>query len=345
MTTLVPFESAAVPAFLADASDSNKDLLAHASASFPVLSIKGKVFTMIRGDDKKILPNPRDPNAPAYAITVGLIKVSPNNSKTYYLTQFKEGEDAKPACFSNDGKKPDPSSEHPQCKTCAACKWNAFGTARGLDGKLGKGKACSDFVRIALCDLSNIHEPIMLRVPPASIKAIGEYGRMLASRKVPYQAVATEISFVQSEATPRLQFKPIGYLPEAVYREILEESKSETVNTIINGFSAPAADEEAPVEDPIPNKTVEPTPMTQPVEETAAKPEPKAEPVKKAAPAKKAEVNTEPTTKEETAESIIAQAMGNYAEKKAAKKAPKEAEIVEEDDELAARLTDLGFDD
>ena len=323
---IVPFETNAVPAFLQEqAQTANEDLLAHASASFSVMSIKGKVFTVTRGDEKRIVPNPKDPNAPAYAINVIIIKVSKNNSKTYYMTQFKEGEDAKPACFSNDGVRPDPASEHPQCKTCAACKWNMFGTSRGQDGKLGKGKACSDSVRMAICDVTNVHEPMMLRVPPASIKAIGEYGRQLARRKVPYQAVVTEISFVAAEATPRLQFRPVGYLDEATYREVLEEAKSETVETIVNGFAHAPAEEQT--------STASTAPAVQ------------AAPAAQAAPVVQ---EGKPATPESEADAIIARAMSSVP-----KDAPSTAEkpaaaapqvIAESADELSQGLADLGWD-
>lgn len=358
MNNVVPFESASVPAFLQGGDQANNDLLAHASSSFPIMSIKGKVFTVIRGQERAIVPNPRDPNAPACSINVVIAKVSPNTSKTFYMTAYKEGEDIKPTCFSNDGKHPDPSSEQIQCKSCAACPHNVFGTARSQDGKPGKGKACSDFVRMAICDVTNVQEPMLLRVPPASIKAVGEYGRMLSRRKVPYQAVLTEISFVPTEATPRLQFRPLGYLDEPTYREVLEVSKSEVVSTMLNGFEGSQAAQAEQAASPIPatvyGSNGQPTNAAPAVQ--AAAPAPAAQPAPAPAPAPAATVAA-------TADSIIAQAMAKLPESKQAKvmnapqpapaptpaaqpaPAPWEASSVASNDaELDAQLQNLGFE-
>lgn len=310
MANIIPFESnSAVPAYLQAHKGDNSDLLAHAGASFPVMSIKGKVFTLVRGDERQIVPNPKDPDSPATKITVAIIKVSPHKSKTYYANGFSEGsEDNKPTCFSTDGIKPDASVQNPQCKTCAACKWNAFGTARGENGQMGKGKACSDFIRVAIADLSNVEEPILLRVPPASNKAIGDYGKVLARRNVSYQGVATTIGFDMAQATPRLTFTAAGLLDEDTFNVVLEQANSEVVNRMMNGITAEPAEAQDHVE-----------------------PEPEIpQTVVKSNVSKPATVK-EQTPAEQTADDIIAKAMG----------APK----VVNDQSLDEALEGLGFDE
>lgn len=239
MANIIPFDNTNLPAFLSDPSD-NSDIIAHASQAFPMISIKGKVFTIVRGDDRVVLPNPKDPEAPANNIMVALIKVSPHKSKTYYAKGFQEGaEDNKPTCFSNDGAHPDPSVAEPQCKSCAGCRWNAFGTARGADGGFGKGKACGDFVKIVVAPTDDLQQPFLMRVPPASIKNLGDYGTLLAKRKIPYQGVVTKISFDAAQATPKLVFQPAGFLDEASYKEVLDIARSEQVSRMLNGVAAP----------------------------------------------------------------------------------------------------------
>lgn len=355
MNSIVPFESAAqLPAYLQNtAVEANADLLAHASASYPVMSIKGKIFTLVRGDEKQVVPNPKDPESPAHSITVAVAKVSPHTSKSFYLTAFKEGEEnVKPACFSNDGVKPDVSSEHPQCATCAACKWNVFGTARGENGKPGKGKACSDFVRMAILDLTALHDPILLRVPPASIKAVGEFGRMLAKRKVPYQAVATQVSFVMEEATPRLQFKPVGYLDEASYREVMEESKSDTVEAIIMGTAVPGT---ANAEPEIPQTVVAApsAPLVPPANPAPSVPSvpsvPPVPPVPSTADVAAAIVDQAVAETRTVAAASTAPATPATPAAPAAAPAPwvtdNKAPVVDNDPELADILDGLGFDE
>lgn len=246
-----------VPSFFAGAVI-NSDLTAHASASFPVLSIKGKVFAVVRDGDRKVIPNPKDPESPAHFIDVVIVKASPNTAKTYYDTEFRDGEDIKPRCFSNDGRYPDASIASPCCKSCAACQFNRFGSARQ-----GKGKACTDAIRIAVAAANMIDDPLMLRVPPTSMKALGEYGRSLARYKIPYQGVITRISFDAQTPTPKLIFSLQGYVDEATYRQALEQSETEIVKAIIgesNGITEAAVSAPAPAPAPAkakPQVTVE----------------------------------------------------------------------------------------
>lgn len=248
MSNIIPInDSFTLPAYLQDVEATNSDLTAHMSMSFPMISIKGKVFTIVKGDERQIVKNPKDPESPATYIPIILAKVSPNKSKAYYAEAFREGaEDVKPTCFSNDGKHPDPSVEHPQCSSCASCKWNAFGTARGDNGA-GKGKACSDSIRVAVIPAGGPYtEAYMLRVPPASMKNLGEYGNFLTKRKMPYQAVVTKLHFDAAQATPRLCFQAIGVVDQATYQQVMETSKSEEVTLMLNGAhpaEAPAKEE------------------------------------------------------------------------------------------------------
>lgn len=311
---VLPFTSAAgIPAFLAEAADTNNDLVAHASVSMAVMSIKGKVFTLVQGGDRKVVPNPKDPESPATFIDVALVKVSPDTSKTYYSHGYTpDADDNKPTCFSVDGKAPDATAEEPQCKTCAACKWNAFGTARGENGQLGRGKACSDFIRVAIADPTSLDTPIMLRVPAASIRNLGEYGRQLERHHVPYQGVLTRISFDVEQATPRLLFRAVGYFDEPSYRQIVETAKGEAVDVIINGFEAPT---EAPA------KVI---PVT-PVKPVAKKPD------------------TSEEAKTAAAEELIEKVV--EAPKPKAEAPKKEAPaVIESADDLGAMLSNLGFD-
>ncbi len=256
MTNIILFDDhQSLPAYLSNIDTSNDDLTAHASLTFPVLSIKGKVFTIVRGAERQVVPNPKDPESPATRLPMIIVKANKNKSKTFYAEAFKEGaEDVKPTCFSNDGIRPDASIEHPQCSNCAQCKWNVFGTARGDNGS-GKGKACSDSVRVAVVPADGPYtEAYMLRVPPASIKNLGEFGTFLAKRKLPHQAVACELSFDQAQATPRLQFKPVGVVTEAVYRQVMELAKSDEVQMIIGSNVHQVVEQEKPAVTPPKNE-------------------------------------------------------------------------------------------
>ena len=67
--------------------------------------------------------------------------------------------------------------------------------------------------------------------------------------------VVTELSFDQTQSTPRLLFKPIGVVDQNTYNHIVEMSKSEEVQMIIGAvpFTSPAK----PVAVPPPKNEVE----------------------------------------------------------------------------------------
>lgn len=275
MSTLIPFESGNLPSYLknVDLSQFNGDLTAHASSGFPSLSIKGKVFAIVRDGERTILPNPKDPDSPATSIDAVLVKANKGTSKVFYANGYDEsGESKKPDCFSNDGVRPDDSVEKPQAKSCALCPNNQWGSKVGDKGN-SKGKACQDSVRMAIAAADMINDPMLLRVPPASIRALGEYGKMLDKRGVSYNMVVTKIGFDMESPTPKLTFKPIGLLSEEAYNEVQMVIASDTVQNILgSGFSmAPMIKGES-----IPPQEVPEPPVEAPKPKAAAKP--KAEP-------------------------------------------------------------------
>jgi hypothetical protein len=250
MSNIIPFESGTLPAHFSavNVSELNTDLTAHASGGFPVISIKGKVFAVVRDGDRKVLPNPKDPDSPATSIDVVLLKVNKGTSKVFYAKGYSEGsEGSKPDCYSNDGIKPDANIESPQSKVCATCKWNQWGSKIGENGS--KGKACQDSVRMAVATPNLVNDPYLLRVPPATIRSLGEYGQMLAKRNVAYNMVVTKIGFDMESPTPKLTFKPVGLLDEETYKQVERVMQSDTVGQILgSGFVSVAEPIEAPVE-------------------------------------------------------------------------------------------------
>jgi hypothetical protein len=231
--TVVPFESAKFA--VAEADDLNNDLLAHASTGFPIISIKGKIFTISRGGEKKVIPNPKDPESPASSIEVVIVKASGVKSKVWYANGYTEGADTKPDCFSSDGSKPDSQSKMPQAKSCALCKHNQWGSKVG-DAGATKGKACQDSVRIAVATLDRINDPYLIRVPPASIKSLGELGATCKKRGIGYNRVLTKVAMDIAAPTPKLLFTPVGVLPDEAYAEVREVAASDVVQNIIGSM-------------------------------------------------------------------------------------------------------------
>jgi len=248
MSNIIPFESANLPAYLksANVQGLNDDLTAHAGTGFPIISIKGKVFAVVRDGERTVLTKSVDgEEIPAPSIDVVLIKANKQNSKVFYLKGYQDGaENQKPDCFSNNGTHPDAGIQNPQAKSCAACPHNQWGSKIGDNG--GKGKACADSVRMAIATPDLINDPYLLRVPPATIKALGEYGKALAKRGVPYSAVVTKIGFEMDSPTPKLTFKATGFLNDKAFAEVQETAAGDVVQAILgSGFvseGAPAAE-------------------------------------------------------------------------------------------------------
>lgn len=233
---IIPFESSNLPAYLknVDVSEINGDLLAHAGGGFPVISIKGKVFAVVRDGERNVIPNPKDPESPATSVEMVIIKANKNVSKVWYASGYQEGSEAKkPDCFSQDGVKPDPTVENPCAKSCALCPKNQWASKINEHGVASKGKACQDSVRIAVATPDQINDPYMIRVPPASIRALGEHGQFLKKKGVAYNMVVTKIGFDMDSPTPKLTFKPVGFISDNAYAEVREMASSDVVQNIL----------------------------------------------------------------------------------------------------------------
>ena len=310
---LIPFDSAKVPAFLADTFGITNDLIVSGGGGFPTVSIKGKVFHLKRGDEKTLITKPDSDDEPAASLEVVILKAGPAGdklAKVYYEGGYTEGSEDKPVCYSNDGVAPSPNAATPQCKTCAACPHNAWGSKITESG--GKGKQCSDSKRLAIAPAGQINDPMLLRVPAASLKTLTEFGKTLAKRGVPYQAVVAKIGFDYSVAHPALTFKPVGFVDQDTLAEVKDMMDSELVKRICGEI------EDAYVADDAEQF------------ETA---KPKAPVVKKAAKAEQKDPEPKVTVAVEDAEAP--------APKKAAAK-PKVQEV---EADLDAALDDLDFDD
>lgn len=238
MSAIIPFESAKLPAHLS--SLFNVERLGHASTGgFPVISIKGKVFHKVQGGERELITKPGE-DEPASSIEVVIVAANKHRSKVFYASGYTEGSDAKPTCYSNNGVSPEADAEEPQAKKCATCQHNQWGSRVTENG--GKGKACADSQRLAVAPIGMINDPMLLRVPAASLKQLDQFGDTLEKRGVPYQLVATKIGFDYSVAHPALTFKPIGLVDDATAQQIAEIAKSDVVQQIIGVAAAPAAE-------------------------------------------------------------------------------------------------------
>lgn len=290
---IIPFDSGSnLPSFLkkVDIAALNSDLTAHAGGGFPVISIKGKVFAVVRDGEREIQMNPKDPDSAATSLNVVLLKANKGTSKVFYIKGYDKdsSEGQKPDCYSNDGVEPAADAQNKQAKKCATCPHNQWGSRVSEKGAT-KGKACADAVRMAVAPAGQINDAMLLRVPPASIKALGEYGQMLAKRGVGYNMVVTKVGFDLQAESPKLTFSAVGLLDDDGFAEVQEIAASDVVSNILGASVVAAIAAEAPAEEEAPAPVAKP--KAKPVVEEAAEeeeaPKPVAKPKAAAKPAPK----------------------------------------------------------
>ena len=244
-----------LPAELQDvfnADDLAGDLYDGVQGGFAVISIRGSRFRISKGGEETVMLN--ENQEPIPSLECVLIKASRNVSKIYYEASYAEGDAESPDCWSVNGMTPDAGAEKPQSKTCATCPQNQWGSKITPAGK--KTKACGDNRRVAVVPLGDIKNQkydgaMMLRIPAASLADLALYGKGMASKGFPYNAIATRIGFDTSASFPKLTFKPIRALSAEELVLVAEVAVSPTVSTILEApVDAPAPAAKAPEPEP-----------------------------------------------------------------------------------------------
>jgi pyruvate/2-oxoglutarate dehydrogenase complex dihydrolipoamide acyltransferase (E2) component len=145
---------------------------------------------------------------------------------------------------------------------------------------------------MAVAPAGQINDAMLLRVPPASIKALGEYGQMLAKRGVGYNMVVTKVGFDLQAESPKLTFSAVGLLDDDGFAEVQEIAASDVVSNILGSsiMADVAAEAAAPAEEAEEEAATKPAakPKAKPVaeepEDEAPAPKPAAKPKAKPAP-------------------------------------------------------------
>ena len=190
---------------------------------FPALSITGKAFSIKRNGETSLILKPGPDKEPATVLEVIVLASNPKKSRTYYETVYTQGSSRAPDCASDDGVTPNQQAESPQAKKCAICPQNQWGT--GADGK---GTKCSVSMRLAVATPDLISDPMLLRVPGGSLKALGTYGKALALRGFSPSQVVTKIGFDYEKTFSSLTFKMKDFVGPTEYagvETIREEGK------------------------------------------------------------------------------------------------------------------------
>lgn len=232
----------AVPEYLRKFMEQNggtndADSMASANTSIPRVSLKGKKFQLINGDDE---------SKKSDDIHVVILGVDPEGGrmiKTYYASGYNPADTAPPDCSSSDGAAPDAWVSNPVASNCANCEKNRFGSATSPTGK--KTKACRDAKRLWIAKPDDIVGTVYgLNVPVTSLKDMAEYGKEIRGMGIPLSAVITRIYMDEDSEFPKIHFERVGFLNEETGVQALERNAARDWMASVNTRNALPAPEQ-----------------------------------------------------------------------------------------------------
>jgi len=227
----------ALPDYLKDLLDDSSASLISATSSVPRLSLKGQKFRFIvDGEEVKRVND---------ELLVVIMGVEPERGmcKTFYREGYQPDSSDPPDCSSTDGVTPDAWVSNPVSSKCATCEMNAWGSAKSMAG--GKAKACRDSKRLYITEAKELEDGTiyLLNVTVASLKALSQYGKLLAENRVPMSAAITKLVMDEDADHPKLDFEFVGILKEAKGKAALARAaKKEWAEYSVPALEGPKSD-------------------------------------------------------------------------------------------------------
>lgn len=182
--------------------DRSKENLEGVTPRLPKIQMptgRGKEFTIDRpGEEKQDLRE-----------IVGIILYhSPANA--WWKEAFGQGNASiSPDCASHDGIKPSAQYPNLQSDFCASCKHNQFGSkVDPVTGAKTRGKACRNVKRVIVL-IKGDPIPLLLTVPPTSLRVIDDFMVKLRKEKRPYYSVGTKITLVTETSNTGIEYPAI----------------------------------------------------------------------------------------------------------------------------------------
>jgi hypothetical protein len=137
--------------------------------------------------------------------TIEGIIVAIKHPRTYWKTSFDEtGGGTPPDCYSDDGV----LGVGAPGGNCTACPLSKFGSS-----DKGPGQACRENAMLFMLRADDFL-PIVVKAPPSSLKALGQYTVRLASKRKPYYSVVTCLKLEEAKNKKGIKYSSI--VPEMV---------------------------------------------------------------------------------------------------------------------------------
>lgn len=293
--------------------------------TFPRVSIRASRYRLVDDAEEKVVGTEMD---------VVVVAVNPAVSKVWYDKAYTGDSDAPvlPACFSNDGKTPDPSVKSPVSTSCVNCPKNVLGSRITPNG--AQSKECNDVRHMAVLPAADPSKPYALTVPVSGMKALRQYFKGLAGYNLIPEEVITTLGFDDQASFPKITFKHKGYVNEKHIKSIEEMAQTPEVKVMTRQVAVPV------VQPTLPAPEAAPAPAPAPVAAAPAPaPAPKDEPVRAA---KDPGDYLSDKKKQELADEEAAKAKRVRAAAKPAEPAPAPAaQPTDHEAALSAQLDDL----
>jgi hypothetical protein len=140
-----------------------------------------------------------DPENPTSATEIVGVIVDHHPVNAYYEEKYS-GQNNPPDCSSLDAKVGVIASTG-ECRTCATCPYNQYGSGEG-----GTGKACKNMHRVYLRKESEVF-PVLLTLPPTSLKELSNYiGKRIVLRGLRSYGVVTRITLKKEKSSTGIAY-------------------------------------------------------------------------------------------------------------------------------------------
>jgi hypothetical protein len=193
------------------------------------ISIKGGVFRLV-ADGKEVA------QIEDRYLDVVIVNAAPSVQRSYYAAKYSENENAGPACWSENGERPDESVSSPQSTMCATCPQNIKGSGDG------DTRACRFSQRIAVVLANDMEGDVLQMVVPAKSLfgkedngnfPLQAYARWLSAQGVEPNMVITRMRFDTKAESPKLYFKAMRWLEDSEFEGVTEQSNSENAKKAV----------------------------------------------------------------------------------------------------------------
>lgn len=198
--------------------------------SFPRVSIRASRYRLVDQGAETVVGT---------ELKVIFVAVNPKVSKVWYDKAYSDSDEkAAPACWSNDGVRPDASVENPVHDNCAQCPKNVLGSRITPNGK--QSKLCNDIRHAAVVPSVDPTKVYGLTIPVSAMKAFRLYFKELSQFGLIPEEVITTLGFDDEASFPKMTFKHDGYVPEKHIKTVEEMSNTVETRQIIRVERAPA---------------------------------------------------------------------------------------------------------